>query len=155
MSDKMRGALFNILGDMQGLDALDAFGGSGALSFEAASRGVARVLVLDNDRAAQNTIHDNIRELGLDRIVTLVRASTDAWLGTNPSRDFDVVLCDPPYDDLQPRLLVRLAARTRPGGLLVLSYPAQQEAPLLDPLERIKQQMYGDAQLIFYRAPQR
>ncbi|HSW99138.1 MAG TPA: RsmD family RNA methyltransferase [Candidatus Saccharimonadales bacterium] len=151
MSDKMRGALFNILGDVNDLVVLDAFGGSGALSFEAASRGAREVVVLDNDRQAQQTIEQNIRVLGLDGQVQLIKAAAGAWLNTTYDEQFDVVLCDPPYDDLQPALLVRLASRVIPHGVLVLSYPAGMPAPELPRLEQIKQQGYGDAQLIFYR----
>ena len=152
MSDKMRGALFSILGDVDDLVMLDAFGGSGALSFEAASRGAREVVVLDNDRQAQQTIEQNIRALGLDGKVQLIKAAAGAWLNTTYDEQFDVVLCDPPYDDVQPSLLIRLASRVIPHGVLVLSYPGAEPAPVLPRLEIIKQQQYGDAQLIFYRA---
>ena len=152
MSDKMRGALFNILGDMQGLTVLDPFGGSGALAFEAVSRGANKVLVLDNDKNAQRTIVENTRELRLEGRINLVRAGAGAWLSTSRGAVFDVVLCDPPYDDLQPSLLARLSACVAAEGVLVLSYPGLQPALVFDGLEQIKQQAYGDAQLIFYRA---
>jgi 16S rRNA (guanine966-N2)-methyltransferase len=152
MSDKMRGALFNILGELAGLRVLDAFGGSGALAFEAASRGAQEVLMLDNDKAAQNTIGRNINSLGVGGTVRLVRAGAGAWLTQNPDAVFDIILCDPPYDDLQPNLLMRLSEHLVPAGLLVLSYPASQEPPVFKGLQQIKQQSYGDAQLVFYRA---
>jgi 16S rRNA (guanine966-N2)-methyltransferase len=152
MSDKMRGALFNILGELDDLIVLDPFGGSGALSFEAISRGARSSLVLDSDRSAQEAIEQNIAELGLEDKVQLIKASAGAWLNTTYDEQFDIVLCDPPYDDLQPNLLVRLSSRTVPGGLMVLSYPGNLEAPKFAKLEQIKQQTYGDAQLIFYRA---
>ena len=151
MSDKMRGALFNILGDLDGLKILDAFGGSGALAFEAVSRGARQVLVLDNDRLAQKTIAQNIKSLEIGLRVTLVKASANAWLQTNQGAKFDIVLCDPPYDDPQPNLLKRLADCVVPGGIFVLSYPADNELPAFQPIELIKQQSYGDAQLGFYR----
>ena len=149
MSDKVRGALFNMLGDLDGLSVLDAFAGSGALSFEAVSRGAANVLAIDSDREAQKTIAANTKRLGL-RNVKLVKAATNAWLQTADDT-FDIVLCDPPYDDLQPKLLQRLAERVRPDGLLVLSWPGNQEPPALENLQQIEQRSYGDAQLVFYR----
>jgi 16S rRNA (guanine966-N2)-methyltransferase len=151
MSDKMRGALFSILGDIENLSILDAFGGSGALAFEAASRGVGKVLVLDNDRHAQHTISENINVLGIANIVTLVKTSANSWLQTQPNTKFDIVLCDPPYDALQLDLLGKLAERVVPGGLLVISFPAVAKAPEYKNMELVKQQIYGDAQLIFYR----
>ncbi|HEX7963859.1 MAG TPA: RsmD family RNA methyltransferase [Candidatus Saccharimonadales bacterium] len=150
MSDKMRGALFNILGDLGGLNVLDAFGGSGALAFEAISRGASAVLVLDNDKAAQKTIERNIRMLGISDGVKLVRASAGAWLGTNEGKTFDVILCDPPYDDLQQQTLTALAGRLTSSGVLALSYPAAAVPPVFDGLRQLKQQSYGDAQLVFY-----
>jgi len=152
MSDKMRGALFNILGELTGLSILDAFGGSGALAYEAVSRGAASVLILEQDIHAQRTIKHNLRLLDIGSSATLVRTSAGDWLTTNEGRQFDVVLCDPPYNELQPNLLARLAERANPGGIFVLSYPAGQPKPEFKSLMFIRQQTYGSAQLLFYRA---
>lgn len=154
MSDKLRGALFNILGDISGLNALDPFGGSGALSFEAISRGAAHVTVLDDDKTAQKTIASNIAALQLPSSIHLVRAHAGAWLRTNPDTTFDLVLCDPPYDNLQPKLLEALGLRVAGEGTLVLSYPADMPAPELPNLVNIEQRSYGDAQLVFYKPKQ-
>lgn len=153
MSDKIRGALFSMLGDIEGLRVLDAFAGSGALSFEAASRGASLVLAIDSDLAAQKTIQKNIAALRLERQVKLVRASANAWLQTTtPQSDsFDVVLLDPPYGDLQPNLVQRLTERLAPGGTLVLSWPADQALPELSQLSLVVHKTYGDAQLGFYQ----
>lgn len=154
MSDKMRGALFNILGDIEGLSILDCFAGSGALSFEAISRGAAHAVAIDNDRAAQKTIQANCKALGLVKSVKLIAASANAWLKTNPEAQFDIVLCDPPYTDLQPNLINRLAGTVKPGGLLVLSWPNGQEPPELSGLALLNRRSYGDGSLIFYRINQ-
>ncbi|MGH7157895.1 MAG: 16S rRNA (guanine(966)-N(2))-methyltransferase RsmD [Candidatus Saccharimonadales bacterium] len=152
MSDKMRGALFNMLGDLQGLRVLDAFAGSGALGFEAVSRGAAEVVAIDNDRQAQQTITKNIRQLGLGTAISLVKAGAGACLGTAQGKPFDIVLCDPPYNDLQPNLLARLAEVVAPnGGLFVLSWPGGQELPVLPGLALIRHRQYGDGSLGFYR----
>ena len=152
MSDKMRGALFNILGELDGLEVLDAFGGSGALAFEATSRGAESALILENDKTAQQTIARNIEALGVQQHARLVRASVTAWMDTNPEAQFDVVLCDPPYDDIQLSILDMLAARVKSDGILVVSFPANQEPPQFISLAQVKRQQYGDAQLIFYIA---
>jgi 16S rRNA (guanine966-N2)-methyltransferase len=152
MSDKMRGALFNILGDLGGLNVLDAFGGSGALGFEAISRGAHTVLILDDDTTAQKTIEQNIGTLKLEPSVRLVRMAAGGWLRKNPGKVFDVVLCDPPYDNVQHELIEKLAKRVSPGGILVLSHPTHHELPRFMPILQIKQQSYGDAQLVFYRS---
>lgn len=152
MSDKMRGALFNMLGDISGYAVLDAFGGTGALSFEAASRGAASVVVIEQDRSAQRVIAQNIQALGLSDTVKLIKASANAWLQTAPAQQFDLVLCDPPYDNLQPNLLARLAKRAR-AGTLVLSWPSSTEPPAFAGLELAAHRVYGDASLAFYRRP--
>lgn len=150
MSDKMRGALFNILGDLDALSVLDAFGGSGALGFEAASRGASSVLILDNDKAAQQTIARNIASLGLGQKVRLVKAPAMSWLTANQGAKFNIILCDPPYDNVQANTLTSLAERLKSGGIFVLSYPSSHQVPEFDGLKLVKNQQYGDGQLAFY-----
>jgi 16S rRNA (guanine966-N2)-methyltransferase len=150
MSDKLRGALFNALGDISGLSVLDAFAGSGALSCEAVSRGASGVLAIDTDRNAQQVIASNIENLGIAKQVKLVKASIGAWLSTT-DQQFDIVLADPPYDNLQPELLLRLAKRVKPGGLCVLSLPPDATISLSDEFKLLSHKDYGDASLRFYR----
>lgn len=152
MSDKMRGALFNTLGDIEGLTVLDAFAGSGALSFEAVSRGAISSLAIEVDVPAQKVIAANSLALDVVGQVKLIKASAGAWLETSPGITFDIVLCDPPYDDLHLSLVERLSQCVKPGGLLVLSAPAHIQVPSLGGLMQILQRSYGDAQLLFYRA---
>ncbi len=151
MSDKVRGALFTMLGELDGLSVLDAFAGSGALSFEAISHGAASALAIESDRSAQKAIGQNIKSLGLDKQIKLVSATTNAWLGTNSDASFDIVLCDPPYENLQELLIDRLASLVKTNGLLVLSWPGATALPELPNLNLIEQRSYGDAQLGFYR----
>lgn len=150
MSDKMRGALFNALGDIGGLTVLDAFAGSGALSFEAASRGAARVIAIDSDRQAQLTVSENVKSLGLKEQIKLIKASASAWLSTT-EESFDVVVCDPPYDKPQPELLARLAGRVKPGGLAVFSLPPGLDLELPAAYQVLATKNYGDSKLVFYR----
>lgn len=150
MSDKARGALFNVLGDIEGLTVLDVFAGSGALSFEAMSRGARSAVAIDNDRVAQTVIAANIRALGLHRDIKLIKASANAWLQTSGPVTFDLVLCDPPYNDLQENLLQRLATCVNETGIFVLSWPGAIEPPGIAGLKQIERRSYGDAQLVFY-----
>ncbi len=150
MSERVRGALFNVLGGIEGLRVLDAFAGSGALSFEAISRGAAQAIAIDFDKSAQTAITSNIAALGLSEQVKLIKASVSSWLSTTDEK-FDIILCDPPYDALQPALLSKLGERVAEGGLLALSWPGDQYPPEFQGLTRIRQNSYGDAQLVFYR----
>jgi len=152
MSDKARGALFNILGDIEGMTVLDPFAGTGALSFEAVSRGAARALAIESDRAAQKVIERNIASLGLEEQVKLVKATSNAWLSTTSDEEqFDLVLCDPPHDNLQINLLTRLTERVKLGGILVVSLPASHPVLSFHGFSQLEQRTYGDMQLVFYR----
>lgn len=152
MSDKMRAALFSVLGEIDGLSVLDAFAGSGALAFEAISRGASRALMLESDVSAQKTIARNIELLAVQDAAALVKAAAGAWLRTsNEEEQFDVIFCDPPYTDVQERLLSGLSSRVRLGGILVLSWPGHLQPPVFSGLSMVKVKSYGDSQLIFYR----
>ncbi|HSX47112.1 MAG TPA: 16S rRNA (guanine(966)-N(2))-methyltransferase RsmD [Patescibacteria group bacterium] len=151
MSDKVRGALFNALGDIAGLTVLDAFAGSGALSFEAISRGAATALAIDVDRQAAASIKQNSKSLNLGSRVKVIQANTSSWLETNPNARFDLIFCDPPYDQLQEKLIEKLASCLKPEGLLILSWPGKARLPSLESLSLIDQKNYGDTQLAFYR----
>jgi 16S rRNA (guanine966-N2)-methyltransferase len=152
MSEKVRGALFNALGDIEGLTFLDAFAGSGALSFEAASRGAKSVIAIDKDGPAYSAIEKNIKDLKLQKHVHATRANVGGWSIHNMEKNFDIVLLDPPYDDLQTDLLQRLINRhVKKGGLSVLSYPGKASPPELERTKIVADKNYGDAQLVFYR----
>jgi 16S rRNA (guanine966-N2)-methyltransferase len=152
MSDKVRGALFNVLGDIDGLNFLDAFAGSGALAFEAASRGAASVTAIDDDRAAHNVLDQNVKDLRLQACVHPVRANAGGWSIHNMEKKFDVLLLDPPYNNIQPDLISRLVKRhLGRGGLAVLSFPGKEEPLELDGTEIAAVKKYGDIQLVFYR----
>ncbi len=150
MSDKIRGALFNVLGDINELTFLDSFAGSGALSFEAVSRGAGSVITIDQDKDAHRALDENVKTLSLKN-VKVIHAGASGWSENNQDKQFDIVLLDPPYDNLQVNLLEKLADRhVKPGGLAVLSYVGKADAPDLG-LEIVAQKDYGDAQLVFYR----
>ena len=150
MSERARGALFNILGDINNFSVLDAFSGTGALAFEAASRGAAEVIALELDKTAQKTIESNIRKLDLSDRVQLIKVSANAWSDNNIDLRFDLILCDPPYNKLQVDLLKQLSNHLTPTGIFVVSWPKNQQPPTFETLKEIKQGSYGDARLFFF-----
>ncbi len=151
MADRVRGALFNTLGDIEGLTILDAFAGSGALSFEGLSRGAASALMIEIDKPAQMAITSSITTLGLGSQAKLVKANCSGWSDKNPDQTFDVVIVAPPYDDLQLTVVTKMVRHITTGGLLILDWPGKMEAPTFAGLEIVEQKNYGDAQLVFYR----
>lgn len=151
MSDRVRGAIFNALGDISGLTVLDAFAGSGALGFEAISRGALNVVAIDSDKNAKKILDNNIEALGLGRQIKAIQANVSAWSDYNSNARFDIIVCDPPYDHLQLQLINKLTRHLKPTGVLVLSWPGKEQAPALETLKTAAQKNYGDAQLVFYR----
>jgi len=151
MSDRVRGALFNTLGDITGLTVLDAYAGTGALSFEAISRGAISALAIDDDKDAYLCVVDNVEKLNLKEQVTVLRKNISGWSRNNQHKKFDVVLADPPYDDIMPNVIERLFGHLKPAGLLVLSWPGSEPTRQFDNVTVVTHKSYGDAQLVFYR----
>jgi 16S rRNA (guanine966-N2)-methyltransferase len=152
MSDKVRGALFNMLGDVEGLTFLDAFTGSGAISFEALSRGAHSTIAVDIDKSAITIVDKNARKLGASKQIHAIQANASGWSDNNESMLFDIVVCDPPYDKLQLPTLEKLTKHLSPTGVYVLSWPGHAEPPDFATLKLVTQKDYGDAQLLFYKA---
>lgn len=125
-TDFGREGLFNLLRsrlELEGLEALDLFAGSGAVSFELASRGAVSVTSVEKDAGSCRYIQKQAGEFGLDAIRVL-RADAFAFLGKAMTQ-FDLVFADPPYTE--PRLpelpgLVREAGLVASGGLFVLEH---------------------------------
>jgi len=151
MSEKMRGALFNVLGDVDDLTVLDAFGGSGAVALEAVSRGAKSAIVIEIDKSALNVIEKNIKTLKIGGQITAVRANSASWSENNYTTLFDLVICDPPYDAIKNTQLKQLTINVRKDGLLVLSLPSDYPRPKYDGFELTRDRDYGDGSLVFYR----
>jgi 16S rRNA (guanine966-N2)-methyltransferase len=121
----VRETLFNWLGqDLSGWRVLDAFAGSGALGFEAASRGAAEVLLLERDAALVRSLQASQARLKAP-LLRVEQADALAWMARSAPARFDLVLLDPPFDaGLQEPALAAAAPLVAPGGLLYLEAPA-------------------------------
>ncbi len=152
MSEKARGAIFNSLGDINGLSVFDPYGGTGALSFEAISRGAASAMTLDADKGAARTIRENTERLGLVGHVTSSRIAAQAWSRRNRDTRFDIVLLDPPYDEIVPKELLQLSKHAKTGGIIVLSLPPHEGFLFGESRqELLSHKNYGDAEIFIYR----
>ncbi len=160
-SDRAREALFNILAHaewspgVEGRRVLDLFAGSGALGFEALSRGAAFALFVDTDEAARGAIRENIEALGLFGVTRLHRRSaTD--LGLKPAglgAPFDLVFLDPPYGKgLGEQALARLedGQWIGPDALIVFECGAD-EAPQTPGFAMLDERTYGAAKILFLK----
>ena len=130
---------------------MDAFAGSGALTFEAVSRGAAAAVAIEQKRPPFKAISDSIKDLGLQKQVKAINADAGSWSARNSDKKFDIVLLDPPYDQLQFNLLDELVLHAKKGGIVVVSWPGHEPPPDFDTCKIITNKKYGDAQLIFYR----
>ena len=127
--DRVRETLFNWLGQrLDGLACLDLFAGSGALGFEAASRGAARVVMVEKDRTAYEALRQGKTLLGTERIEIHLE-DANAYLARSAER-FDVVFLDPPFgQNALAAVLEQLPPRLVPGARVYLEAPAPQALP--------------------------
>ena len=114
--DRVRETLFNWLGQrLDGLSCLDLFAGSGALGFEALSRGATHVAMVERDREVVAALRANARELGAEGL-DIVHGDALAFLAA-AGEPYDIVFLDPPYaSDLALRALDKLGPRLAPGA---------------------------------------
>jgi 16S rRNA (guanine966-N2)-methyltransferase len=118
-SDRVREAVFSILGGIDGAEVLDLFCGTGALGIEAISRGASSATLVDT---AIGTAARNVGDLDLHDCCRLVRGDALAFLA-HEEATYDLVFCDPPYRlarRLAPDLDKLLGARLREGGRVIV-----------------------------------
>lgn len=151
MSEKMRGAIFGALGDIKGLSVLDAFAGSGALAIEAISRGASNALAIEKDPAAHRLIENNIKSFAIEDRIKATRAYAGAWSTRHQTQQFDIVLLDPPYDNIPYRDLKRMPRHVSDNGVLVLSWPGKMDPLTIEGFEIVQCKNQGDTQAIFYK----
>jgi len=152
--DRVREAVFNLVGPVDGAEVLDLYAGSGAMGLEALSRGAGRVTFVESDREAAETILRNLDKLQLEGAVVLRddagrRLATDAAGG----RRYDLVLIDPPYSMLArtlPILATYLPAIVAENGIAVVESDARDEPDL--PLPKRTSRRYGAARVTVFEA---
>lgn len=168
MGERERLALFNMVsGHVPGAVVLDAFAGSGALGFEALSRGAREVLFVDSSPEAEHCIIENMMSLGYFELLghsemdpyhsalaqkpkckgtaDVIRAKISHF---KTDKLFDLVLADPPYDRLKPDEIEHLVRFIKQGGILALSHPG--DAPTMPGLTLKKSRKYAGATISVY-----
>ncbi|MFC3302254.1 16S rRNA (guanine(966)-N(2))-methyltransferase RsmD [Parvularcula lutaonensis] len=162
-TDRTRESLFNILAHrpgfvFEGARVLDLFAGSGALGFEAMSRGASFCLFVDTDAAARGAIRDNVEALGLFGNTRIHRRPADA-LGTKPAgvgARFDLVFMDPPYrKDLITPTLKTLAEGEwlAPGALILAEHAKGETFEMPEGFGHEETRSFGDTEIAFLTAP--
>lgn len=152
MSERIRNALFNSIGDeVRGKSVLDAFAGTGAVGLEALSRGANTVTFVEKDRAAQKVLANNVQKLGVETRTVIIYTTINNWLENNDRQEYDLIFADPPYHDTQFSTVTKLFGLLKPGGLMVLSHPGRGEIPTKTGVVVVDNRSYGNAYLTFYR----
>jgi len=145
-TDRVRETLFNWLQhSIVQARCLDLFAGTGALGFEAASRGAAEVLMIERDRKAFAGLQHAVEVLKTDR-VKVIQADSLSWL-EKTDQIFDIIFFDPPFDqNLVPEILEKLMQSSciKSGALIYLEEKQQAEETILpETLQSVKQGKAG------------
>jgi 16S rRNA (guanine(966)-N(2))-methyltransferase RsmD len=156
--DKVREAVFNILGDIGGKAVLELFAGSGAFGIEALSRGAASAAFVDNDFRCAQTIRANLDSLNVDAsrydIIKADALSVLSRLARKEER-FDIVFLDPPYyKGIARKCLINIDSYdiVSPVGLIIIEH--FKKDALDAELERflfLDQRRYGDTLITIFR----
>lgn len=154
-SDRVREALFNLVGPVEDAAVLDLYAGSGALGLEALSRGARRCVFVESDGAACRVIRVNLEALGVTSALVLRRDAVGALREeVAAGRRYDLVLLDPPYGcwhEAKPRLAELLPQVVAASGVVVVETDARVEPEL--PLALVTTRRYGCARLtLFHQA---
>ncbi|AWN36506.1 16S rRNA (guanine(966)-N(2))-methyltransferase RsmD [Methylobacterium radiodurans] len=158
-SDRLREALFNVLAHayddpVPGARVLDLFAGTGALSFEALSRGAAYALLVDEGTEARGVIRHNIEAFGAEGTTRLFRRDATKLGPMGPGAPYGLVFCDPPYGrDLAPAALASAAAGgwLAPGALAVVEESGSASVALPDGFEELERRAYGETAVVLAR----
>jgi 16S rRNA (guanine966-N2)-methyltransferase len=160
-SDRVREALFGILsavGAIEGARVLDLYAGTGALSFEALSRGAAHATLVESSRPALAALRTNLTDLGLAHATLVIEGDVARAARRISERGpFDLVFADPPWAQVDSGLApVAIESLVRNGalsddGLLVLEHAARSRPPNIPRLALHEERRYGDTALAIYK----
>jgi 16S rRNA (guanine966-N2)-methyltransferase len=155
-SDRVREALFSILGPRAGAESvLDLYAGTGALGLEALSRGAAAVVFVERSKDALAALRANVEALGAGDKVRVLASSVERAAARLERERFELVFADPPYADvkggltkstLEALFVPLLEAR----GMLVLEHASRDPPPVLMGLMMEDSRIYGDTALSFF-----
>jgi 16S rRNA (guanine966-N2)-methyltransferase len=153
-SDRVREAVFSIVGRVEGAAVLDLFAGSGAMGLEALSRGAASCVFVERDREAARVIQANLEKL---RLTGAVVSNRDVGAVLRDERGggrrHDLVLVDPPYKEWEThaRMLADLLPDVLADDALVVVETSDRVGPEL-PLDLVTTRRYGSARITVFSA---
>jgi len=152
-SDRVREAAFNLIGPLGEAHVLDLYAGSGAMGFEALSRGAIRCTFVEKDEVACRAIVGNAEKLGQTGVIVVRRDARHALADeVAAGRRYDLVLVDPPYETFPVHEAVldsHLSLLLAPGGLVVVE-TSERIQPSLPSLHERTSRRYGVARLTLF-----
>ncbi|MGH7283388.1 MAG: 16S rRNA (guanine(966)-N(2))-methyltransferase RsmD [Polyangiaceae bacterium] len=158
-SDRVREALFSMLEadrPVAGARVLDLYSGTGALAFEALSRGAAHATLVEKDRAALAAIAENVKTLDVEKVTRVLATDVERCASRLPKEGFDLIFADPPYRDVPSGALVRSLgpifrkSLMRQNARFVLELASRDEVPELAALALVKRRTYGDTEIAIF-----
>ena len=152
---RVREALFNVLGDMDGIRVLDIYAGTGSIGIEALSRGAQSAVFVDLGHTQCCVIRENLKSIGKDAIVIQSDAEEALQKLQSQSRVFDFVFVDPPYEKgLSRNTVLSICEREllSESGILGVTIRYLEEPPLETcQCKMIFNRRYGDTRLVLYK----
>jgi len=158
-ADRLRESLFNILlhayGDpVSGARVLDLFAGTGALGIEAASRGAAFTLFVDDSAEARALLRENVAALGLGGTSRIFRRDVTKLGPVAPLAPFSLAFLDPPYGQglaEQALASARTGGWLTPGALIVVEEAAEAQFIAPEGFTELQRRRYDDTEFVFLR----
>jgi 16S rRNA (guanine966-N2)-methyltransferase len=162
--DKVKGALFNMLGPLHGCSVVDFYAGTGNLGIEAISRGASKVIFVERAADSLRLIRENLESLGINtRSEEIVRIQAidvekSFYLLHQEGGKFDVLMADPPYEEGVLKRIQRLLMQypiLKEDGILAVEHGQKDTALEAEfPYPLVRQKKYGDTLLsLFKNAP--
>ncbi len=153
-SDRVREAVFDVLGPLQGEQVMDVFAGSGALGLEALSRGAARCVFIERDPRVCTVLRLNISRLGFQEVSEVVSANFLTGLRMVDARGerYDVLFLDPPYStsgEVMAQVKPWLQQLLGDGAVAVVEGPKGTNLEV--GLEKVFERNYGDTCISMFR----
>ncbi|MEO7112439.1 MAG: 16S rRNA (guanine(966)-N(2))-methyltransferase RsmD [Polyangiaceae bacterium] len=166
-SDRVREALFSMLSserEIDGARVLDLYSGTGALAFEAISRGAVHASLVEKNKQALTSIGENVEALGLKSSVRVHAMQVEKVAPLLGSEPFDLIFADPPYADVPSGVLLRAlepvfrGAKFSSDALFMLEHASRDDLPVMTSLvpntggsiELRKHRIYGDTAIAIF-----
>lgn len=155
---RVKESLFSILQTrIEGSRFLDLFAGTGAIGFEAASRGAEKVVCVEGHRETAEAIREAAGQFGVAGRVEVIGAPVDRAL-YRLEGEFDIVYADPPYADELPMQMFRLLLERKllaPDALVIFEHSARTILPEIPGYRGVREEVYGDVALAFFTPSRR